>query len=37
LIRAMKPEGKTVESLGAHSEKLTPYIDEFDPTDFEEE
>ena len=37
LIRAMKPEGKTIESLGAHSEKLTSYIDEFDPTDFEEE
>ena len=31
LVRAMKPEGRTVEGLKAHAEKLSPYIDFVDP------
>ena len=31
LVRSMKPEGRTVEGLGAHADKLRPYIDMFDP------
>lgn len=31
LVRAMKPEGRTVEGLKAHAEKLCPYIDLVDP------
>ncbi|MDE0708680.1 MAG: hypothetical protein OSB33_07000 [Candidatus Poseidoniales archaeon] len=30
LVRAMKPEGRTVEGLKAHAEKLRPYIDLID-------
>ena len=37
LVRAMKPEGKTVEGLKAHAEKLRPYIDQVDPGGIEEE
>ena len=37
LIRSMKPEGRTVEGLKAHSEKLLPYIDLVDPEGAEEE
>ena len=37
LVRAMKPEGRTVEGLKAHAEKLRPYIDQFDPEGTEEE
>lgn len=37
LVRAMKPEGRTVEGLRAHAEKLRPYIDQTDPEGTEEE
>ena len=37
LVRAMKPEGRTVEGLKAHAEKLRPYIDQTDPEGTEEE
>ncbi len=37
LLRAMKPEGRTVEGLKAHAEKLRPYIDQIDPQGSEEE
>ena len=37
LVRAMKPEGRTVEGLKAHAEKLRPYIDQTDPGGTEEE
>jgi len=37
LVRAMKPEGRTVEGLKAHTEKLQPYIDQIDPQGSEEE
>ncbi len=37
LVRAMKPEGRTVEGLRAHAEKLRPYIDQSDPEGTEEE
>jgi len=37
LVRAMKPEGRTVEGLKAHAEKLSPYIDLVDPEGGEEE
>ena len=37
LVRAMKPEGRTVEGLKAHAEKLGPYIDQMDPEGIEEE
>ena len=37
LVRAMKPEGRTVEGLKAHAEKLQPYIDQIDPQGSEEE
>ena len=30
------PEGRTVEGLGAHADKLRPYIDMFDPEGIEE-
>jgi len=36
LVRSMKPEGRTVEGLGAHAEKLRPYIDMFDPEGVED-
>ena len=36
LVRSMKPEGRTVEGLGAHADKLLPYIDMFDPEGIEE-
>ena len=36
LVRSMKPEGRTVEGLGAHADKLRPYIDMFDPEGIEE-
>jgi hypothetical protein len=28
LLKVMKPEGRTVEALAPHSEKLVPMIDE---------
>lgn len=31
LVRAMKPEGRTIEGLKSHAEKLSPYIDLVDP------
>ena len=37
LIRSMKPEGRTVEGLKAHADKLRPYIDIVDPEGIEEE
>ena len=37
LVRAMKPEGRTVEGLRAHAEKLRPYIDQTDPEGTEEQ
>ena len=37
LLRAMKPEGRTVEGLKAHADKLRPYIDQIDPQGSEEE
>ena len=37
LVRAMKPEGRTVEGLKAHAEKLRPFIDLVDPDGIEEE
>ena len=37
LVRSMKPEGRTVEGLGAHADKLRPYIDMFDPEGIEEQ
>ena len=37
LVRAMKPEGRTVEGLKAHAEKLRPYINQIDPEGTEEE
>ncbi|MCH2637490.1 MAG: hypothetical protein MKZ56_03880 [Candidatus Thalassarchaeum sp.] len=36
LVRAMKPEGRTVEGLKAHAEKLLPHIDQIDPRGTEE-
>jgi len=36
LVRAMKPEGRTVEGLKAHAEKLSPYINLADPEGEEE-
>jgi 5S rRNA maturation endonuclease (ribonuclease M5) len=37
LVRAMKPEGRTVEGLKPHAEKLRPYIDMVDSDGAEEE
>jgi len=37
LVRTMKPEGRTVEGLKAHAEKLLPYIDLADPDGGEKE
>ena len=37
LVRAMKPEGRTVEVLRSHVERLRPYIDVFDMAGSEEE
>ncbi len=37
LVRSMKPEGRTVEGLGAHAHKLRPYIDIIDPGGVEAE
>ena len=37
LVRSMKPEGRTVEGLGSHAEKLRPYLDIIDPEGIEEE
>ena len=37
LVRAMKPEGRTVEGLRAHAKKLRPYIDQTDPEGTEEQ
>ena len=37
LVRSMKPEGRTVEGLCAHADKLRPYIDMFDPEGIEEQ
>ena len=37
LVRAMKPEGRTVEGLKAHAEKLLPHIDRIDPRGTDEE
>ena len=37
LVRSMKPEGRTIEGLGPHAEKLLPYIDSVDIEGAEEE
>ena len=37
LVRAMKPEGRTVEGLKSHTDTLRPYIDVFDALGSEEE
>ena len=37
LVRAMKPEGRTVEGLKSHADTLRPYIDVFDAGGSEEE
>ena len=37
LVRAMKPEGRTVEGLKSHADTLRPYIDVFDAVGSEEE
>ena len=37
LVRAMKPEGKTVEGLKPHARILRPFIDEVDPEGMSEE
>jgi 5S rRNA maturation endonuclease (ribonuclease M5) len=37
LVRSMKPEGRTIEGLGPHAEKLLPYIDSVDLEGAEEE
>ena len=37
LVRSMKPEGRTIEALGAHAAKLRPYIDLVDSDGTEEE
>ena len=37
LVRAMKPEGRTVEGLKAHAEKLRPFIDLVDLDGIDEE
>ena len=37
LVRAMKPEGRTVEGLKSHADTLRPYIDVFDALGSEEE
>ena len=37
LLRAMKPESRTVEGLKAHTEKLRPYIDSIDLEGAEEQ
>ena len=37
LVRAMKPEGRTVEVLRSHAQTLRPYIDVFDMVCSEEE
>ena len=37
LVRAMKPEGRTVEGLKSHADTLRPYIDVFDAAGSEEE
>ena len=37
LVRSMKPEGRTIEGLGPHAEKLLPYIDSVDIEGAEDE